>query len=385
MRRLCALVLAAAVVSSCGGGSKSPTSPSNEGSAPPASAPAPAPAAATISGIVQAGAVSAILAVSFSAALTGVTVSIAGTSISSPVDAAGRFTLANVPPGDIGIRVSGPGIDATVPLAQVQPSQRIDLVIVVAGNSGAFDSEMRQGSGEAELEGRVEALPPATAAQTFRLAGRVVNTDSSTEFVQGSLKRGFADLQVGMRVHVKGRMAGDSVAATSVLIRDVSTSPGPGNGPAAEVSGAIDSLSGSASAFQFKIGSRVVKGGSATAFVGSSNRPASFAELTNGSLVEVSGQQGDGFIQATRIHVEDKDAGGGEVSLRGTLTAIAGAKPNLVLTVGSTTVRTTGATEVKQHGKAVSLDALKPGQSLEVEGTRQADGSIVAKTMSIED
>jgi len=381
MRKVFALVLALAALSGCGAGSTAPTSPSNGGSTPP-----PAPAGATIGGIVQESAANATVAISAGAALTGVTVSIVGTSISSPVDASGRFTLSNVPSGDIEMKISGPGIDATLPLTQVQPSQRIDLVIVVTGRSGTIDTEMRQGAGEAELEGRVEALPPATAPQTFRLAGRVVTTDSSTEFVQGSARRAFADLQVGMRVHVKGRMAGDSVTATSILMRDAGPSPGPGNGPTVEVSGAIDSLSGAASAFQFKIGSRVVKGGSATAFVGSSNGPASFVDLKNGSLVEVTGQQGDGFVQASRIHVEDAGGGGGgEVSVRGTLTAIGGAKPNLLLTVGSTTVRTTSTTEVKQHGNTLSLDALKSGQSLQVEGSRQSDGSIVAKKISIED
>src|SRR5262245_34508215 len=128
----------------------------------------------------------------------------------------------------------------------------------------------------------------------------------------------------------------------------------------AEVSGPIDSLTGSSSTFQFKIGSRVVRGGSSTTFDQGGNRATSSSDLKNGVRVEVKGQQGDGFIQATRIHLEDDDEvepndddddeppnnpppsnpapsnpapnnPNAEVSVQATLTAILGSKPTLML------------------------------------------------------
>ena len=173
----------------------------------------------------------------------------------------------------------------------------------------------------------------------------------------------------------------------------------------AEVSGPIDSLTGSSSAFQFKIGSRVIHGGSSTTFDQGGSHPASFADLRNGRRVEVKGQQADGFVQAVRIHLEDdnevepddhedepqnnpndnKNNPNVEATVRATLTAISASKPNLLLTVGSAMVRTSSSTRVTRRGVALTLDALAVNQMLEVEGVRQGDGTILANKISIED
>jgi len=185
------------------------------------------------------------------------------------------------------------------------------------------------------------------------------------------------------------------------------TSPAP-NSPEivnAEVSGPIYSLTGSSSAFQFKIGSRVIHGGSSTTFDQGGSHPASFADLRNGRRVEVKGQQADGFVQAVRIHLEDdnevdpddhedepqnnpndnKNNPNVEATVRAALTAISASKPNLLLTVGSAMVRTSSSTRVTRRGVALTLDALAVNQMLEVEGVRQGDGTILANKISIED
>ena len=161
----------------------------------------------------------------------------------------------------------------------------------------------------------------------------------------------------------------------------------------AEVKGAIDSLSGSAAGFQFKIGSRQVRGDAATTFTGHGDRPGSFTSLKNGVTVEVKGRQADGFIQATRVNVEDEDdvdnppqpPRNPEAEFTGTLSAIGGTAPALTLTVGGTTVRTSSATAVKRRGDPLTLAALRVGQRLEVEGTRRTDGTVDARTLTIED
>jgi hypothetical protein len=78
--------------------------------------------------------------------------------------------------------------------------------------------------------------------------------------------------------------------------------------------------------------------------------------LKDGARVEVKGQQRDGYVYATRIHINGPETPAPDpgqdtsASIQGTLTALSGAKPALVLTVGTTTVRTTSATEVKRRG-----------------------------------
>jgi Domain of unknown function (DUF5666) len=243
------------------------------------------------------------------------------------------------------------------------------------------------GGAEAQLEGLVESLPPTTAPLTFKVAGRTVKTDTSTRFEDGSLTRTFADLRIGMRVHVKGTTSGDTINATLIEVQnDRVDAP-------VEVNGVIDTLSGSPAAFQFKVGSTLVKGDASTAFFGDGDKPDSFTDLKNGVRVEVKGQQADGFVMAIRIHVENDDDDDNppqppqnpEASIDGKLNAMAGAAPALTLTVNTTTVRTSSATTVKRRGDPVTLAALQVGQTLEVEGTRRSDGSIDARTISIED
>src|SRR4029078_2897331 len=77
--------------------------------------------------------------------LTGVTVSVVGTAISVVVDVNGRVTLANVPPGDVNVRLRGAGANATLPLGTVDGSQTVDIVVTGAGSSASLESQVRTG------------------------------------------------------------------------------------------------------------------------------------------------------------------------------------------------------------------------------------------------
>jgi hypothetical protein len=294
--------------------------------------------------------------------------------------------LANVPSGDVQLQLTGGGANAMVPVAAVQPAERIDLVLSVAGATAAIESQVRSGGATTELEGRVESLPPTVVDPlSFKAAGRLVKTDASTRFQDGSQTRSFADLRIGMRVHVKGTTSGDTINATLVELQNSNVDI-PVN-----VNGVIDTLTGTASAFQFKIGSIVVKGDGNTAFFGDGDSPDTFANLKEGVRVEVKGQQRDDFVYATRIHINDGDDDDDEspedtsASIHGTLKAIGGAVPALVLTVDTTTVRTSSSTTVKRRGDFQTLETLKIGQSLHVIGTRQSDGSLDARHIEIND
>jgi hypothetical protein len=367
------LLVAALGLSACGGTSSSPTSPSTGSGA----------ATATITGTLRGG--SPLLAASTGTAMSGVVVTVVGTNISASVDAADRFTLTGVPAGDVTLKFSGAGVDSSVPLAQVRPSETVSLVVSVAGASVSVDSEIRSTASSQQLEGRVESLPPTTAANTLVVAGKTVKTDSSTRFEQGGSTRSFADLLIGMRVHVEGTAAGSDLAAALIRIQNTNT------WIPVEVNGVIDSVTGTAAMFQFKIGSRLIKGDDLTIFFGNSTQ--SFSSLKDGVRVEVKGQQRDGYVYAERIHVndddDDDDAGDDgqddSASIHGILTAIGGAKPTLNLTVGGTTVRTSAETIVKRRGDVQTLDALKTGQILHVIGVRQSNGSIDARRIEIDD
>jgi uncharacterized protein DUF5666 len=380
-QRLGSFVCVAVLSAACGGHSASPTSPTTMVSESSANA-------ATITGLVQGGAGSATLAASTGASLTGVTVSVVGTSIRSDVDVAGRFSLPNVPPGSVQLHISGGGADATVSLPPVQAAETIDIVVVVSGSSATVDSEVRNGGGESQIEGRVESLPPTTQAFTFKAAGRTVTTDASTRFADGSQTRTFSDLRIGMRVHVKGRVSGATFMAVSVQMQNSNVAV------PVEAHGVIDSLTGIAASFTFNIGSRAIRGDITTTFAGEGKSAEGFANLKSGVRVEVKGQQRDGFIFATRIHINDKgngdddegqpgdddddddddDEDGNEVELKGTIVNLTSSCPGIHFTVNATTIVASGSTRFDK----VACTALANDDRVEVKGTRLADGSVNA-------
>lgn len=396
MRRgLGLIVMCAAVAAGCSGKSGGPNSPTAP-SATTASVPSgpTTQSTATIGGSVRAA--------------SGGTVAIVGTALNAPIDGSGRFMVSGVPAGDVQLQVKAAAGSGSVPLAAVQPSQTVEVVVAVSGGSATVESEVRHGAGEAELKGTVDALPPTTPAGTFTSAGKAVKTDSSTVFTAGAATKTFADLKLGMHVEVHGALSGDTITATRVEIEDVVGAPAPNpqpepepephdpNPPApappapkppvpnptpvpAELNGTISGLTGAASSFQFMLGSTQVKGDSTTAITGDADATKTFADLKNGTIVEVNGTQQSGFVQAVRVHIEaagtePPKTGEDEAEVEGTLGAISGTCPSIASSVGTTKFTTNASTSFDD----VACTALKAGSKVQVKGTRNADGSITA-------
>ena len=316
------------------------------------------------------------------AAINGLVVTVAGTNIKSGLDAAGRFRLDGVPSGDLQLQFTGP-VTATIPVSQVQPAETITLVLSLSTTTVTLESQLRSTGGEEQLEGRVESLPPTMAAGSLKVGGRTVTTDASTAIRQGGSTMTFADIAIGYRVHVKGRTAGSNLLATSIEIQNVNaTIP-------VNVNGIIDTVAGSAASFQFKIGSQLVKGDAQTVFFGDGNTARTFADLSDGDRVEVKGQQRDGYVYAERIHIngdeDDDDEQDSSASIQGRLNTLTGTAPSLTLTVGTTIVTTTSDTEVKRRGDVQTLAALQIGQEVHIVGTRQPNGSLVARKIELND
>jgi len=376
------LMLGAALAAGCsgkGGSSALPTSPTPAPSSP--AAPAPTPTGATIAGVLQNTA-------------PGATVGIAGTTATTTIDAAGRFTLLNVPTGDIQLQIAAPAGSAVVGISGVQPSQAVEITISIAGTSATIESEVRNGTGEAELKGVVEAVPPATAAGTFRAAGKVVSTSGGTIFQRGSAAVSFAEVRVGLRVEVKGTLSGDTLSATHIEIEDRAGAPSPAPVPTpaptptptptptpapapapveVEMTGVLGNLTGIATWFQFTVNGRTFKGDASVQILGSSNATRTFGDLRIGQTVEVKGIQKDGFVQLSRVRIEDAN-GGVEVEVEGSLGAIARAWPAIASSVSGTAFTTSAATLFD----GTACTALKSGSKVQVKGSRQADGSLLA-------
>jgi hypothetical protein len=373
LKRLVGILALSLFGTACGG--KSPTEPGTT--------PGLGGSTAVISGSVRSG--SAQLASTANGAPAGMTVSIVGTSISSGIDAAGRFNLPGVPPGDVRLQFKATGLDAIVPITPVQPSQSVDLVVNVSGSTVMVEADLRTTAGEVELEGRIESLPPTMPDGSLVVAGRTVNTTGTTRIEQGGAERTFDALLIGMRVHVKGTASGTAVTATRIIIQNTNT------WIPVNINGIIQSLAGTADLFEMYVNDRLIKGDALTEFFGNGGRD-DFSSLQVGLRVEVKGQQRDGYVYAERLHVnhpdEEEDDDNDQqqsASIHGTLTAMSGALPNLTLTVGGTTVRTNAGTVVQRRGDFQTLEQLQIGQSLHVVGERQPDGSLDARRIWIED
>jgi hypothetical protein len=293
------------------------------------------------------------------------------------VDGSGRFTLRSVPPGDAQLNFKSQSFNAMLGLPSVQASETISLVVSLGESQVLVESQARVTGTQEQLEGRVEALPPAVAALRLTVAGRTVATDPATVFTMNGGPAAFSNLVVGQRVHVKGQTSGGVLLATSINIQNTNTDL------QIPINGIVKNFTGSQASFQFTIDGRLIRGDANTEFFGGS----SFANLANDVRAEVKGEQRNDFVYAVRIHVnvagQDDDDQDESASIEGRLNAIGGGPPMLVLNVGGTIVRTNGSTEVQRGGDVQPLSVLQIGMTLHVVGDRQPDSSILARKLQI--
>jgi hypothetical protein len=156
-------------------------------------------------------------------------VTVVGTSISTHVQGNGKFTLENVPAGDVSLQFTGPGTNATVTISGLSEGQQVQITVSVHGSNASIESETDSGSGEngVELEGQIASID--VAGQTMVVNGKTVSVPATATIRHGGTSVAFADLQVGQRVHVKGTAQGTQIVATEVILQNEHTSNGNGN------------------------------------------------------------------------------------------------------------------------------------------------------------
>ena len=367
MRAFLVAIVTAGLTAACS--SASPSAPSSSLGA----------SGATITGSVVGASASAVAAASTVAAdsFSGITVTVPGTDITAAMNTAGFFTLTGVPDGDVELRFAKPGFSAALTLSGVESTDTINITISVGTNSVALESEQRTSTSGVQIEGRVESLPPTVPASTFVVAGRPVATTAATEFRLNGATATFASLAIGQRVHVEGEVIAGGLTARRVDIQNTNTDI------QIPINGTVQGLIGPSTAFSFTINGRLIKGDALTEFFGGSD----FTDLVNGARAEVKGLQRDGYVYASRIHVnvEEDDADEIEASVQGVATSITGGAPALTLVIDGTTVKTSAATTVQRKGDDQVLSVLVQGMTLHATGLRQPDGSIAATKIQIKD
>lgn len=381
------------------GKSTSPTTPSSVSSSTVASS----SSGATISGAIVGGASTAAAghgpSASSPAALVStatpasvITVTVVGTAISTTVGSNGTFTLTGVPAGDIQLRFTGPGVDSTVTISSVQTTETITITVNLAGGAAAIDNETRRGGADSQIEGLVTAIPPTTAGGSFMVAGTTVQTDTNTTFDQDGTPKAFADIKVGLRVHVAGAptsTGGFLATRVELQVEDTEppTSPTTPEPTDASVTGAITSRTGVAPALTLVVGTKTVHTNASTKLGGGSETDAvtsregdqsttiDFSMLQVGVTIDAEGTlQSDGSILASRISIEGTVST--ETELQGLIAGLTGTCPAITFTIGTKTVTTDASTS---FGTACST--LKNGTDVEVKGTVQTNGTIKASSV----
>jgi hypothetical protein len=224
-------------------------------------------------------------------------------------------------------------------------------------------------------------------------SGSSSSVDDNGHFMLTNVPAGRVDLHfVGNSVDA--HLGLDNVAEHATLVITVRVSGhdahlednhGNDDHGAAEVSGAIatGSISGSCAghSLSFMVGTAKVMTNASTQF-----RDGTCESLKDGSQVDVKGtRQTDGSVLAASVEGdgdnENDDDQGNEVELKGAIVAgsIAGACPahTLSFKVGTTKVITNASTQFKDG----TCESLKDGSQVDVKGTRQTDGSVLAASV----
>lgn len=358
----------------CGGGS--PTSPSMMTSSMPGTP--GAAAGATITGSVTNASAPRSLPSASRAYAGGLMVQVVGTPISVVVGPSGEFTLQGVPAGDVRLRFTGDGCDATITLAGLQAGQTLQIKVTVSGATATLDHDSRDGDHEkVEVNGIVSDLVKTPPTFSFRIGSKVVNGDTTTEFFgDGNRANSVADLVEGARVEVKGEMRTGAVFALRIHINP-NSAPDPLE---IEVEGQIVAKGGSGSNLVLtvrpKSGVEVTVYTSAATTVKRGSQALTLDALAVGQTIEAEGTaHPGGGIDAKKISIEDDGDTDTEMEVEGALSGLTKACPSATFAVNSVSVYTNGATI---YSGGLSCATLKEGDKVEVKGTKQPDGRLLA-------
>lgn len=394
MRRLLAVaaILSLAFTAACnsaGTPTVSPTAPSpNLPSGPSGSTPG-----AEVSGTVTVASGARALSAAPSAS-PSLTVSVVGTTINGAVAPSGEFLLQGVPAGDVQLRISGSGIDATITLGGVQAGQKIQIKITVSGSQGSIDSDSREsenGSGpsEKQVEGRIESV---VLPDTLIVAGQMVKVVAGTVIRKGDRTLTFADLVVGLRVHVKGVVpAAASAAPTSPVIeaREIKVQNENTDVPMKVTGKVLATPTGACPAIEFVLDGKAIK---VTTDASTLFKPGC-SSVQAGTEVEVQGRLQNqaldetpapgSTIRASRVDVVGS-SGQKEVELEGTASSLGGscAGKNVSFAVSGKAVQTNAATSFTPSCDAV-VSGVASGAKVEVKGYMQGS-SVMAVAVKVE-
>lgn len=221
---------------------------------------------------------------------------------------------------------------------------------------------------ELEFTGRIEAID-ATSLVVLGIKFSVNQNTIVLDNRNSPIK--FTDLQTGLLVEIRAdRQSNDTWLATRIKIEDQSNDE-------VEVSGVIEALdSNSLTVLKLKF---TVDAN--TVVLDNGNNPIKFTDLKTGHRVEVrADRQADGSLLATRIKREDLPDD--EVELTGAIESLSN---NTLVVLGKTFRVGPNTVVLDNNNLTIKFADLNVGQIVEVRADRQADGTLLATRIKLED
>jgi hypothetical protein len=289
------------------------------------------PASAVTSGATIAGSVLGGGSSSTTQSSTGggITVTVVGTNVMAPLDSGGHFTLTGVPGGDVQLHFSGSTTNATLTVSSVQSTDNFTITVTLNGTSATLNSDSRH--------------------------------DNNGQGNNGNNGNG---------------------------------NP---NEPQQQIEGLITAIPPTTPALSFMVAGQTVRTNASTIF-DQDDTPKKFTDLKVGLRVHVKGNTTAAGFLATEVELQVPDQPEPtEAEISGKIVSRTGTAPLLTLVIGTTTIHTNASTTFGKAGDATSADekggdqtpltfaSLVVGFAIDVEGIRQADGSILATKISRED
>jgi hypothetical protein len=254
------------------------------------------------------------------------------------------------------------------------------------GKGGGGGEKEKGGKKPADTDGpgrshqaRVVGFVTANDGTTITVEGTSIVAGTDAVIRHGNRTLTIADIEVGDHLQARGVMDGAKLVAEEIKVQNTGDGNDDGAGDA-KIEGTISGLSAVSGCpvVTFTIGTTKVTTSASTTF-----DDVTCATLANGARVEVEGtKQADGSILATKVEAE---AGPDEVT--GTVFEFSGAAscPGATLKVGSVLSTATKVTLTSSTTFAGSLTCatIANGAKVEIEGTKQADGSITAANVEL--
>jgi hypothetical protein len=233
------------------------------------------------------------------------------------------------------------------------------------------------GDSEAQFVGAITALPASGFVGDWTVGGKTVHVTATTQL---EAEDG-GTFSVGENVEVEGTTEADgSITANQITLQQEEGSGG-GEDNEVEIRGAIVKLPDGGLVGDWTVGDQTLHV-SSTTVIGTEHGAA-----VVGAVVEAHGtKRPDGTIDATHIQVVqsptpgDHGANATFVELTGAVQALA-STPGFVgdWTVAGVTVHVSDATRIDQEDGTLDV-----GATVEVKGTKRADGSIDARKIDVE-